>query len=213
MVIIADIMTCQFRALSFDLDGTLAGVRWRRLGLWRGFLRDPKILGAYEGAVRALRGRRVLDWEAELVRELCARSGEGRARVEEVLSAQIGRAWPDLFAGAPVPAPVAALLRAADARGLPRVVVSDHPSMDKLARMGLGGWSAVIDCSALGALKPLPDGLWAAAATLGLRPREILHVGDRWDTDGLAAAAAGCGFLCCAPLRGGEQALVHAAGL
>ena len=208
MTIIARIMTCQFQALSFDLDGTLASVRWRRIGLWRGFLREPRILGAYEGAVRALRGVRALDWQSALIAEVSQRSGEEPAKVAEVLDAQIGRAWPALFEGARVPEAVAALLRAADAAGIPRVVVSDHAAVDKLSHMGLTGWAAIIDCSALGALKPLPDGILAAAATLGVRPAAILHVGDRWDTDGLAAAAAGCGFL-----HTDADDLVGAAGL
>lgn len=188
-------MGCQIRALSFDLDGTLAEVRWRRLGLWRQLLRWPRVIGAYEPAVRALRGRRLEDGEAALVEEIALRSGEPAARVREALEQTFARAWPRLFAGARAPAGVIALLAEADRRGLPRAVVSDHPALDKLQAMGIGGWSAVIDCGALGAYKPLPDGLQAAAAQLGVRAGELLHVGDRWDTDGLAAAAAGCAFL------------------
>ena len=56
------------------------------------------------------------------------------------------------------------------------------------------GFSVVISCRTLGALKPLPDGLHAAASQLGVPVSELLHVGDRWDTDGRAAAAAGCHF-------------------
>lgn len=182
------------RAVTFDLDGTLAEVRWRRLGLWRGFLAWPRVLGAYEPAVRALRGRRLPDWERALVAEVAARSGEPEERVAPVLREQIGRRWPALFAGARALAEVRALVDACDRTGVPRAVVSDHAALDKLAAMGLGGWAAVVDCSALGALKPLPDGLWAASAQLGVPPSEILHVGDRWDTDGAAAAAAGCAF-------------------
>ena len=103
--------------------------------------------------------------------------------------------WPGLFRGSVVPMAVAGLLRACDEAGLPRAIVSDYPALDKLAAMGLGGWSAVVDCRALGALKPHPDGILAAAAQLGVRASELLHVGDRWDTDGGAAAAAGCRFL------------------
>lgn len=183
------------RALTFDLDGTLASVRWRRLGLWRAFLASPAVLGAYEPAVRALRGRRFADLPGALETEVCARSGKAPEEVSAALASAIGTVWPTLFAGARPASEVQWLLDAADDAGLPRVVVSDHPSLDKLAAMGLGGWTAVVDCTALGALKPLPDGIWAAAAALGIPPSEILHVGDRWDTDGGAAAAAGCAFL------------------
>lgn len=183
------------QALSFDLDGTLAEVRWRRLGLWRAFLRWPRVLGAYEPAVRALRGQRHPDGPAALEEELIRRSGEPRARVREAMREAMDQTWPRLFAGAEVPPAVRALLDACDAAGVPRAVVSDHAAIDKLDALGLGGWSAVIDCSALGAYKPLPDGLWSAAAQLGVPMSGLLHVGDRWDTDGRAAAAAGCPFL------------------
>ena len=195
LLIIARLMTCQFQALSFDLDGTLASVGWRRIGLWRGFLAWPRVVGAYEPAVKALRGRRVRCWSEALLAEVSQRSGEPPERAQAGLDAVIGKAWPRLFAGARPPKPVRDLLRAADEAGLPRVVVSDHAALDKLSAMGLGGWAAVIDCSALGALKPLPDGLWAASAQLGVPIGRVLHVGDRWDTDGRAAEAAGCAFL------------------
>lgn len=183
------------RAVTLDLDGTLAEVRWRRIGLWRQLLRWPRVLGAYEPAVRSLRGRRVQDGPAALVAEVVARCGEPEGKVREALDEAIGRAWPRLFRGATVPAHVLALIDAIDAAGLPRALVSDHPALDKLEALGVGGWAAVVDCTALGALKPLPDGIHAAAAQLGFPAGQILHVGDRWDTDGLAAAAAGCAFL------------------
>ena len=94
-----------------------------------------------------------------------------------------------------MPEPVADLLADVDRRGIPRVVVSDYPAMGKLDQMGLDGWVGIIDCRELGAFKPLPDGLWAAAALLGVRPGQILHVGNRWETDGGAAEAAGCRFV------------------
>ncbi len=183
------------RAVSFDLDGTLAEVGRRRIGLWRELLRWPRVLGAYEPAVRALRGRRLEDLPRALEEEIVARSGEPPERVRAALEATFSRRWPALFAGAQVPAPLRALIAACDARALPRAVTSDHPALDKLGAMGLDGWAVVIDCGALGAYKPLPDGLWAAAAQLGVPPSALTHVGDRWDTDGAAAAAAGCRFV------------------
>ena len=183
------------RGVSFDLDGTLASVGWRRVRLWRGLLDAPAVLGAYEPAVRALRGTRALDLHAALVSELVRRSRRPEAEVQAALARWIEGAWPRLYADASPSPALRAALDAVDAAGLPRVVVSDHGALDKLAAMGLSGFAAVIDCGALGAYKPAPDGLWAAAATLGIPASELLHVGDRWDTDGLAAARAGCEFL------------------
>jgi phosphoglycolate phosphatase/putative hydrolase of the HAD superfamily len=74
-------------------------------------------------------------------------------------------------------------------------VVSDQPALDKLDALGLRGWAAVVDCTRLGALKPHPDGLRAALCALGCTASRALFVGDRWDSDGRAAALAGCAFL------------------
>lgn len=183
------------RAVTFDLDGTPAEVRWRRVGLWRHLLRWPRVLGAYAPAVQALRGRRFPDGARALEDEVVTRSGEERAVVRRALEEAIDQAWPRLFGGAAPPDAVRALIAACDEAGVPRAVVSDHAALSKLEAMGLGGWSAVIDCSALGAYKPLPDGLWTAAAQLGVPVSALTHIGDRWDTDGRAAAAAGCAFI------------------
>jgi HAD superfamily hydrolase (TIGR01509 family) len=43
-------------------------------------------------------------------------------------------------------------------------------------------------------LKPAPGGYLKAAHKLGVRPEACLVIGDRPDTDGVAAAAAGMRF-------------------
>ena len=80
---------------------------------------------------------------------------------------------------------------ALDRAGVPRVVVSDHPAERKLQGLGLGGWAAVVDAEAVGAFKPLPDALEAAAVRLNLPASAIVHIGDREDTDSGMAQAAG----------------------
>lgn len=183
------------RAFTFDLDGTLARVGWRKLRMWRAVVAHPAELLAWGATLESLRGERWPDVMAEAARRIAAQTKGDPARVAEILHAQIDGRWPELFRGARVPEGVAALLAEVDRRGIPRAVVSDYPALDKLDGLGLGGWVAVVDCRGLGALKPLPDGILAAAAALGLPPGALVHVGDRWETDGLAAARAGARFL------------------
>lgn len=197
-------------AVSFDLDGTLAEVRRRRLRLWRAILRDPVVLAAFSGEVEALRGQRHPDLDRELVSRLARRTRQPPDRVARVLREQVDGAWSQAFAGARPPPAVAALLARCDHLGLPRVVVSDHPAIDKLRVMGLHGWSAVLSCRALGALKPLPDALHAAAAQAGVPVGRLLHVGDRDDCDGAMAAAAGARFVSVADLARGVDPLSRA---
>lgn len=194
-------------AVSFDLDGTLAEVRRRQLGMWRVALRHPAILAAYREVVEGLRGERHADLDPELVRRLARRSRQPPDVVADVLRRHLDGSWSDRFAGARPPRAVMDLLERCDQLGLPRAVVSDHPATAKLRVMGLGGWSAVLCCRDLGALKPLPDALHAAAAQLGVPVGRLLHVGDRDDCDGAMAAAAGAAYASVDDLARGARPL------
>lgn len=88
------------------------------------------------------------------------------------------------------------VIAACDEQNIPRAVLSDHPCMHKLHSIALhDGWSAVVHCQTYGALKPLPDALHAVAAQLDIPMNTLVLVGDRWDSDGLMACAAGAQFV------------------
>lgn len=180
-------------AVSFDMDGTLAEVRRRQLGMWPGLLRYPRALTALKGGFDAWRGRRSLNLDAAVLNDLQHQRRISPDRLEGALRDELDGRWPALFQGAPVLPAAAALLQALSARRIPLALVSDYPGLTKLDGLGID-MPVVISCRALGALKPLPDGLLAAASQLGVPASQLLHVGDRWDTDGRAAAAAGCQF-------------------
>jgi FMN phosphatase YigB (HAD superfamily) len=180
-------------AVSFDMDGTLAEVHRRQLGMWPGLLRYPRALTALKGGFDAWRGRRCLDLDAAVLDDLHRQRGISRKRLEGALSAEMDGRWPALFQNAPLLPAAAALLKALSDRQVPVALVSDYPGLTKLEGLGIA-MPIVISCRALGALKPLPDALHAAASQLGVPTSQLLHVGDRWDTDGRAAAAAGCHF-------------------
>lgn len=86
-----------------------------------------------------------------------------------------------------------AFLDRAVAAGVRLAIISDYPSRAKLEVLGLHKipWAAVVDASALGALKPLAAPFEAALAALGVPPERVLHVGDRFDCDVLGAHTAG----------------------
>ena len=92
------------------------------------------------------------------------------------------------------------LQRAADA-GLTSVVVSDFAVEEKLEALGLSDFFASgFAGSAMGALKPHPSVFAHVLDQLQVGPSSLLHIGDRSDTDGLAAAGAGIRF--CHVVRG-----------
>jgi FMN phosphatase YigB (HAD superfamily) len=183
-------------AVTFDVDGTLYDLGRQQLRALPGLVRHPRVVLAWRRQVEALRGQRVPDFQAVVHRRISDELGLPLDRVEAALQRTLGTAWLGSFhEGTPLPG-MQAVLEALDAQGIPRAVVSDHPGEAKLQAMGLGrGWVTIVDTSALGALKPLPDGLVAAATAMDVPPADILHIGDREDTDGAMARAAGASLL------------------
>ena len=92
------------------------------------------------------------------------------------------------------PAPgVLALLEVLRRRVGRVVVVSDYEPEAKLEALGLGGrFDGAYAAEEVGRLKPDPAVFRRALADLRIPPEALLHLGDRAETDGAAAAAAGC---------------------
>lgn len=183
------------KAVTIDVDGTLADLGKRPRGLWTAWLQHRELLSAWRREVETHRGRRSPTLKTDILEGAARSVGMSRAQVEDVLDEVLGQTWTALFRPESVPGPVRRFLEHCAQRGLPVAVVSDHPSLARVERLGLEPPAAIVDCTALGALKPLPDGILTACAQLGCAPAEVLHVGDRWDTDAAAAWAAGCRFL------------------
>ncbi|MYB31058.1 MAG: HAD family hydrolase [Acidobacteria bacterium] len=158
-------------AVSFDVDGTLYSDRFLRTRVaWeairRGSLRD---LGT-------LRNRR--DPASGAAARLAA-----EARILIPVIRRLG----------PRPG-VAELLERLHRYTL--VAVSDFDPEARLEALGLRGvFERVYAAERHGALKPDPRVFHAALADLGIPAAALLHVGNRADTDGAAARAAGCRVL------------------
>lgn len=73
------------------------------------------------------------------------------------------------------------------------VAVSDFDPEAKLAALGLlGVFERIYAAERTGALKPDPQVFHAALADLGIPASDLLHIGNRADTDGEGARTAGC---------------------
>ncbi len=79
------------------------------------------------------------------------------------------------------------------AKGLTQVILSDYYSDYKLEALELQNYfRSVYAGESLGFIKPSPRGLERIALDCGHPTRQLLHIGDRDETDGAAARAAGC---------------------
>ncbi|MDE2881475.1 MAG: HAD-IA family hydrolase [Acidobacteriota bacterium] len=155
-------------AVSFDVDGTLYSDRILRTRVaWeairRGSLPD----------LRTLRNRRDFSWD----------TAARLAAEARILIPVIRRLGPR--------SGVAELLDRLRPRTL--IAVSDFDPEARLEALGLrGAFERVYAAERYGALKPDPRVFHAALADLGIPAAALLHIGNRADTDGPAARAAGC---------------------
>jgi putative hydrolase of the HAD superfamily len=88
-----------------------------------------------------------------------------------------------------------AVLTGLKGRGLRLAVVSNSNGTvaELLRTVGLAEHvDAVVDSSVVGVEKPDPRIFHHAAAALGVRPEEAVHVGDLYSVDVMGARAAGC---------------------
>jgi putative hydrolase of the HAD superfamily len=179
------------RVVSWDVDGTLYSIR---RAAWQVARRAAKLTFA---------GRRLYP-----IREL-AELGELLGRVERARADATnrsgidagfdrrreleGRWWaPAIETLGPRPG-VKALLGHFQGRVRAQVVLTDYEADYKLQGLGLAEYfTAVYVGERMGSFKPSPAPYARILEDFGLAPECMLHIGDRVDTDGAGAAAAGC---------------------
>jgi HAD superfamily hydrolase (TIGR01549 family) len=188
------VKTPDVRLVSWDVDGTLYPVGPLRMRLALRLFRET-LLG--RGAVarvevaalkrrtqmveRARAGGGVLDAELK-----AACLDDRMLRIEDRwLGAAIRRIGPEKGA--------VALLDHLASLDIPSVVISDYTAGYKLDALGLREkFAGIYEGVRIGEVKPSPALFRKAAADFGIPTASLLHIGDRPDTDGAAAQAAGC---------------------
>ena len=180
------------RAVCFDLDGTLYDLKKQQRKLWKSILRHPIVLHHWQRETAAMRGVRSDSIHREIAEAVAKKTGRTADSAESIIQKAIFEDYPATFKPSDIIPGLPEIFSHLDRHRIPRAVVSDHPTDDKLRGLQiLEGWVTRIDCSALGALKPLPDGLQEVARLLNCSTEELVLVGDREDTDGEMATAAG----------------------
>lgn len=184
----------RIRGVTLDVDGTLYDLHAMMRAGMPGLLlvrRDFMDLFRVRDGMRGLPP--MPDFRAEQARRLAeARGislGQARALVEEV----VDRRWPEVFRRVRPFSGLRPALEELARRGVRLGLVSEYPIEPKLAHLGLSDlpFAAKVCCEQVGALKPHPAAFLDAASRLGLPAAEILHVGDREDSDVAGAIGAG----------------------
>jgi FMN phosphatase YigB (HAD superfamily) len=189
-------------AVSFDLDGTLYSAKalrgpllWRTFPRWRTMRVGQRVREELRHE-RFVDGAALLKREAEIAAERLDRdvpsTQAALARVfDDDVAAVLSRIGPR--------AGTRAMLQQLVTHNIAIVVVSDRGAVAaKLAALGLGDlpWRALVSADDVGAFKPNPLPFERAAAACGVAVGQLLHVGDRQDSDGEGARGAGCaGFV------------------
>lgn len=188
-------MANSFRAVIFDLDGTLMDTAGEIATALERTFGELGLQALSKKSVEALIGRGV----PSLVERALAQAGapgvglhETVERFEAHYAQTVGTAS-DLFPG------VMAGLRALGDHGVSMGVVTNKPRFfteKLLARAGVDGFFAAVVAGDDGIpRKPRGDMLAAACVTMGSTPAQTLMLGDS-DNDILAARAAGCPVWC-----------------
>lgn len=184
------------RLVSWDVDGTLYSLRRLKLRCLLALCQRTARNGVHVNVELLRRLRALHRWmDTQRVRargevDEAAWAGWERVRVwEEAL-------FTDVLTAFPMRRGARGLLEHFARCGVPQVTLSDLPSEYKLRALGVRPYfDATFDASTMGHWKPSPLPFHAIERTYGVRPRQHLHIGDRRDTDGAGAVAAGCHYL------------------
>jgi phosphoglycolate phosphatase len=177
-----------FRAVLFDLDGTLADTAPDLIAAVNRILAEESRPPLPDSALRPL--------VSKGGRALLARAFDDLAvEAREPLLPRFLAAYADALAVHTRPFDgIEALLEAIEARGWPWGIVTNKPEVLAIGVVEGLGWStrskALVGGDTLPVRKPAPEPLWLAASQLGVPPEACLYVGDD-ARDVEAAKAAG----------------------
>ena len=180
------------RVVSWDVDGTLYNIRrMKEQGvaiLLASIFRGEFVSGCRE--IRALFRFR------DRMREIRQAGGDYSVKPDPHLRCLLleysSRWWAPATARVGLLKGVSEMIAALSERGIRQVVLSDYHSDAKLRVLGVhDAFEKVYAAEKIGYLKPSRAVFQHVFDDLGIEPHELVHIGDREDTDGIGARGSG----------------------
>jgi putative hydrolase of the HAD superfamily len=185
----------KFKAVAFDLDGTLYHNYRLNFRLVPFIIKEQRLLRAFGKARTRLRksgGEMSCDFyeaQAKIVGEIL---GERAEKAKEKIEKLIYRGWEDHFKKVRLFPHVEETLGALRKNGITLGLLSDFPPETKLKNLKISGcWDAVVCSEQAGYLKPDPAPFLEMAERMGVPPEQILYVGNSVSYDVAGAHKAG----------------------
>ena len=179
------------RVVSWDIDGTMYALPALMSAFKRDLLRrmlSPDFVAAWRDFFRLLRFKRHMDKVRRGRDHYRVPPVQGRDRVALTQAEMYGRILPEIG----LQPGVLALMSWLHDIGIAQVAFSDYRPSTKLSALGVEHFfDAIYAGEDIGFLKPSPEPFNVIHRAHGIEAHELLHIGDRSDTDGAGARAAG----------------------
>lgn len=189
----------RFKAVAFDVDGTLYANRNMYLFSIPFFLTHPRLVYHYGRVRREIRETRPIeDFYYRQGAMLAGRLGTTPEAAMARLERQIYEKWERVLAAIPPYPGVREAVEEIRRMGAKTAVLSDFPVHRKLEFLGMEGlWDVAFSAEETGYLKPNPEPFEELVSRLGLAPSQILYVGNsyRYDVIGSKRAGLACAHL------------------
>lgn len=182
------------RGIGFDIDGTLYPNRQMFLLSLPSVIRSPRLVWHFSRVRKEIRKVDTIPNFRALQAEMIARSMHtDPVKTRLLVEKRLYQNWESDFRYLKPYPHVKQLLDELKSRGdLKLGVLSDFPVQNKLSFLGLEHyWDAAFSSEEVNYLKPRPEPFLALAERMGLKPEEILYVGNSARYDIIGASQVG----------------------
>lgn len=181
------------KAVAFDIDGTLYPNWKMQLNSIPFFALHPMLIYKFGEVRKEIRKLEKIDNFHDSQAELFGRAlNIPSEKAGEIIDRYFYRRWEKTFSRIKPYGNVKSVIKSIKAMKLKTAVLSDFPIGEKLRYFGLEGlWDVELSSEQTGYLKPHKEPFLALSDKLGLKPGEVVYVGNSYSYDVVGSKGAG----------------------